>query len=96
MLGWFKWLGLLGWLELNLPIFLFKVGQLTLISMDSLIQGSHFSGQTKFPDFSLIPRDFSLIFLEVLNKKLLGKYCLFFLMWPPLTFGSVFTKILFY
>ena len=24
--------------------------------------GSHFSGQTKFPDFSLIPRDFSLIF----------------------------------
>ena len=65
MLGWLKWLGMLGWLELafptteeclfkvrpgvlsktlshmwgklNLPIFLFKVGLLTLINMDSLI-----------------------------------------------------------
>ena len=25
---------------------------------DNITQGSHFSGQTKFPDFSLIPRDF--------------------------------------
>ena len=43
-----------------------------------ILQDSHFSGQTKFPDFSLICRDFSLIFLEVLNKIFLGKYCLFF------------------
>ena len=56
-----------------------------------MLQGSHFSGQTKFPDFSLIPRNFSLIFLEVLNKKFLGKYCLFFNV-ASTYFGSVSQK----
>ena len=34
-----------------------------------LKQGSHFSGQTKFPDFSLIPRDFPLIYKRFLTKN---------------------------
>ena len=44
----------------------------------SLSQGSHFFYPTKFPDFSLISYEFSLIFLSFHQNILVKKTYLFF------------------